>query len=133
MQLRATSTTGAADLSACYKWIPPSGQDAQRVPCPTGPTPGTFDASYSNVKGNEYWVEVVVTANQPVAGVFAYIGDCNRDPADMTYRADWGKWVLGNTRVPTGTKVVFEAYSTQGGSDRSGGYIWPYATPTSGC
>jgi hypothetical protein len=132
VQLRATSTAGGTDLSDCYRWIPPSNTDATKVACPTDPDPDTFDATFTNVKGNEWWAEVVVKANAPVNVVFAYIGSCSTEPADMTFRADWGKWVLGNTRIPPGTKVVFEAHG-EGGSERSGGYIWPDATPTTGC
>lgn len=140
VQLRATSGTGATDLSDCYKWLPPANADATKVTCPgttpppppPPPPPGDFDATFSNVKGNEWWAEVVITANAPVNAVFVYFGDCSAEPADMSYRADWGKWVLGNTRIPAGTKVVFEAHGGSG-SERSGGYVWPNATPTSSC
>jgi hypothetical protein len=83
------------------------------------------------VKGNQYWVEAVITANAPIYGAWVYV-DCQGDPLDMTYNAGWGKWTLGNVNIPGGTKLVIEAYG-EGGADQSIGYIWPNATPTSGC
>lgn len=129
VRLRATATDGQTDLSSCRRWIPPTNQDAQIVDCQS--TQG-FDATFSNVKGNQWWVEAKITANRPIHGVFVYWNDCSQEPADMTYRSDWNKWVLGNTFFETGTKLVFEAYG-EGGSERGGGYIWTQATPTSGC
>jgi hypothetical protein len=132
VQLRATSTVGATDVSDCYRWIPPSGQDAAKVSC-TDPPPPTFDATFSQVKGNEWWVEAVVTANTPVHAVMVIVDcDTSRDPYDMSYRADWGKWTLGGVHIPSGSKVTLWAHG-DGGSEKSGGYIWPSATPTSGC
>lgn len=129
VRLRATAADGQTDLSSCRRWIPPSGQDAAIVDCGSS---GAFDATFTNVKGNEWWVEAVIKANRPIFGVFVYFGDCTNEPADMTFRSDWGKWTLGGTRIPAGTRVVLEAFG-EGGSEFSGGYTWPQATPTSGC
>jgi hypothetical protein len=138
VQLRATSTTGATDLGDCHRWIPASNTDAAKTTCPGAPPPpppppppGAFDATFTNVKGNQYWVEAVITANAPINGAWVYV-DCQGDPLDMTYNARWGKWTLGNVNIPGGTKLVIEAYG-EGGADQSIGYIWPNATPTSGC
>lgn len=129
VQLRATSSAGETDLSSCRQWIPPQGEDAKVVPC-TEPG-GDFMATFSNVGGNEWWQEVVVKSNQEVTGVYFSV-DCGIDSHPMTFRADWGKWV-SSTRVASGSKVVFTAYSGAHPAVSSQGYIWPEATPTSGC
>jgi hypothetical protein len=131
VRLRATATDGQVDLSSCRQWVPPSGQDAALVDCSAS---GGFDATFSHVRGNNWWAEAVITANRPINAVLLYI-DCGadgKDPADMSYRADWGKWVLGDTFIPTGSKVTLFAIG-EGGDETSGGYVWPEGTPTSGC
>ncbi len=129
VRLRATATDGQTDLSSCRRWIPASNQDALIVDCQSSQS---FDATFTNVKGNEWWVEAKVTANRPVHAVLVYWNDCSQEPAAMTYQSDWGKWVLGRTFFETGTKLVFEARG-EAGSERSGGYVWAQATPASGC
>ncbi len=136
VQMRATAADGQTDLSSCRQWIPASNQDASIVQCDTAPPPpppGGLNARFSNVKGNNYWAEAVITANGPVYGVLLMM-DCdpNKEDADMTYRADWGKWTLGGTFIPPGARVTMYAYGEEG-STSSGGYIWPQGTPTSGC
>lgn len=130
VQFRATDTGMLSDLSSCYRWIPPSGggQTAAEVPC----SEPTFRATYSQVRGNEWWAEAVITANQPIDAVFLYLDcDLTHDPADMVYKAEWGKWVLGGVHIPAGSKVTIEANGDR--AAMSGGYIWPQATPTAGC
>lgn len=130
VQFRAADTNGLSALSPCYRWIPPSGggQTAAEVPCS-----GTaFQATYSRVRGNEWWAEAVVAANQPVNAVFLHLDcDFSTDPADMVYKPEWGKWVLGGVHIPAGSKVTLEANGDR--AAMSGGYSWPAATPTSGC
>lgn len=136
VQFRASDTNGLSDLSGCYRWIPPQGnqgETATEVPCASHPPP--LQASWSHVQGNNWWVEGVLTSNEPVYSVFLTI-DCSTttDPADMSYNAAWGKWVLGNTYIPSGAKVTFTANGGNSGTQaNSGGYVWPSATPTSGC
>lgn len=131
VQLRATTTDGRTALSDCYSWIPASNTDAAKMSCPSQPPPSQFQATFSAVKGSDYWMEAVITANQPVQVVFVYFNGCQGQPAQMDYHADWGKWALG-THIPAGTKVVIEAIGNSG-NQFSGGYLWPNATPTSGC
>jgi hypothetical protein len=136
LQMRATATTGQTDLSSCRQWIPPSGQDAAIVACPgtTPPPPPQFDATWSNVKGNEWWVEATVRANAPVRMVLLMI-DCQTqtDPYDMGYRADWGKWVLGGIHIPAGSVVTMTAVGPNGAIDESATYAWPQATVAKDC
>src|SRR5687767_5098 len=81
VQMRATATDAQTDMSSCRQWIPASNTDATLVACgtTTNPQPTTFDASFSGVKGNEYWVEAVIKANREIYGVFVYFGDCTTD------------------------------------------------------
>lgn len=132
VQLRATATTGATDLSSCRQWIPASGQDAAIVSCSSTPQPG--GVTFSGVRGNNWWAEVAIRGTAPINYAVA-VFDCdpNRDPSDMAYHADWGKYALGGTYIPDGTRVTFEASGEFTGTARSQGYIWPSATPTSGC
>src|ERR1041385_1833215 len=132
VQMRATATGGATDLSSCRQWIPASGQDATIVPCP-GTQPPAFDATWTSVKGNEYWLEAVVHANAPVNMVLLML-DCDtaHDPADMVYRADWGKWVIG-IHIPAGSVVTMTAYSGDGRTDTSSTYLWPQGTVARPC
>ena len=140
VQFRATATSGSTDLSDCYRWIPPANTDASKVPCggtttttttsSTTTSPGAaFDATFSGVKGNEWWVQASVSGNQPIQDVAARIG-CSEEWHSLT-KQSYG-WAA-SFHVPPGSKVDFRAISTSGNMDFSGGYIWPQATPTSAC
>lgn len=136
VQLRATSGTGATDLSACYRWIPPSNTDAAQVAC-TGATatstttsssststtglPGAFDASFSVPSSvNEWWVEVAVTANGQVAKVEAQV---NGGSWVLLPKQGWGNWAK-SFHVPAGSQVVFRATDSLGQSDTSATFTW---------
>lgn len=134
VQLRATSTTGATALSSCYQWIPASGQDASQIACgstpPPPPPPSGFDATFTGVKGNDWWVQANVAANQPLDGVDVRV-NCAPSWKPLT-KQSWGGWTA-SFNIPAGSKVDFAARSTSGAADASGGYTWPQATATSGC
>jgi hypothetical protein len=93
------------------------------------PLPSNFDAEFSGVKGNNWWVQVDVWTNEPFAGVDARV-DCGiwRPLA----KQNWGSWAA-SFHVPTGSVVDFRARAFDGATDHSGGYVWPNATPTGGC
>jgi len=129
VRLRATATDGQTDLSSCRQWIPPSGQDAAIVTCP-GTQPPAFDAAFTGVKGNEWWVQVNVAGNQPVASVMVRL-ECRADWQPLT-KQSWGGWAA-SFQIPSGSKVDFQARTASFDSDVSAGYVWPQATPTSGC
>ncbi|MEA3166746.1 MAG: hypothetical protein QOJ26_1620 [Thermoplasmata archaeon] len=95
----------------------------------SAPPPG-FDATFTNVKGNEWWVQANVAANQPLAGVDARVG-CGPTWTPLTLQ-DWGGWAA-SFHVTAGSKVDLRARSTGGAQDVSGGYVWPQATPTAPC
>ncbi|HEX2065918.1 MAG TPA: hypothetical protein VHI93_03815 [Candidatus Thermoplasmatota archaeon] len=128
VRLRATATDGQVDFSACHQWIPPSGKDAAQVPCPG--QPDAFDATFTGVKGNEWWVQVNVGANQPVAGVAVRL-ECSPEWVPLT-KQSWGGWAA-SFHIPAGSRVDFQARTADWRSDVSGAYTWPQATPTGPC
>lgn len=101
---RATSTSGAVDTSA------------SAAPAPA-PSTGSFDASFSDIEAKDWWVEVTVKGNEPIAKVEAsvdggaYIG---------LVKQSWGDYAK-SIRVPAGASVVFRATSTSGATDTSDG------------
>jgi hypothetical protein len=123
VQLRATSTTGATDLSNCFKWIPPQtgGQNAQEIPC----TSSVFDAKFGGVQGNEWWVQTTVTGNQPIAKVQARDSPGPwKDLAAQSWQNGWG----ASFHIPAGENVQLRAQSTGGQWDYSAnGWTWPGA------
>lgn len=128
LQMRATACDGQTDLSSCRQWIPPSGQDAQIVNCP-GTQPPRFDATFSGVKGNNWWVQASVAGNEPIASVVARV-DCAPQWRPLTKQSyGWS----ASFHIPSGAKVDFMATSADGDVDASGGYTWTAATPTTGC
>jgi hypothetical protein len=133
VQFRATSTGSNPILSPCYRWIPTSGQPVQVVSCGTAPPPPppAFDATFTGVKGNAWWVQANVAATGgALAGVDARV-NCGSTWHALTLQS-WGGWAA-SFNVPANSKVDFRARSTGGATDLSGGYIWPNATPTTAC
>lgn len=104
IELRATYSDGRV-ATAKYDW--PTGGSA-------------FDASFSNVKGNRYWVQANVDANQPLAGADVRVNGGTWVP--MT-KQSWGAWAK-SVHVPAGAKVEIRARSTSGASEVSGATYW---------
>jgi hypothetical protein len=131
VQFQVTSTAGDKAVSPCYQWLP--AKPAQTTACTTAPPPPPpgFDATFSGVKGNDWWVQANVAATGgTLAGVDARV-NCGTTWKPLA-KQDWGGWAA-SFNIPAGAKVDFRARSTAGASDLSGGYIWPNATPTSSC
>ncbi len=127
VQLRATSSTGASVLSICYQWIPSSNADARMVACTSTPPPPTgFDATFTNVKGNEWWVQAHVRANSghTIIGVEVRVDGGAWQPLA---KQSWGThdWAL-STHLPEGSRLEFRARSgVDGASELSDGcYRW---------
>lgn len=127
VQMRATATDGQTDLSSCRQWIPPAGQDAAIVPCPTttssstSTTGGAFSVTFTpRSVGNDWWVETGVSANQPVAKVEAKVnsGAWTELPA-----TDWGTYAK-SINAPNGSQVTFRATSTSGAVATSPPVTW---------
>ncbi|HUR24742.1 MAG TPA: hypothetical protein VM327_01860 [Candidatus Thermoplasmatota archaeon] len=137
VDFRARGTSGATDLSGGYTWTaatPTTPCGGSSTTTSTPPPPPAFTASFTNIKGNEWWVETTVAGNQPLAGVDARLG-CSQGAGSwnpLTLRS-WGAWA-GSLHILPGTHVDFRARSTSGATDLSNNaYIWPQATPTDSC
>lgn len=106
VELRATYADGAT-ASARHPW-PPGGAAA------------TFDATFSRVGGNGWWIQTDVAANQPLAHVAVRV---NGGGWIALAKQSWGAWAT-STRLPAGSWVELQATSTTGATDRSGGVAW---------
>lgn len=85
----------------------------------------TFSATFSNARGNDWWIETDVTANQALAGVDARI-DAG---AWLTLtRTSWGSWARSSF-VEDNHLVQFRARNATGAEVLSVRYSWPSATP----
>jgi hypothetical protein len=121
VQFRATSSGGATDTSGCYRWT--SGAPTT---CPSGGSGGgggsSFDATFRNVRGNEWWVETDVSVTGgTLAGVDARVNGGSWIPLE---KRSWGSWAK-SIHAPSGSTVEFRARSTGGATDTSGAYAWP--------
>lgn len=107
---KATSSTGATATSSTYSWL---GQ---------APPSGDFSATFKpGAVGNDWWVEVYVTANQPLAKVEAKV---NSGPWVTLSKQDWGSWAK-SLHAPNGSQVTFRATSTGGSVATSSPVTWP--------
>ena len=123
VQFRAKSSGGDTALSGCYRWT-----SATSVSCDGGSTGGDtgggtsgFDATFSNARGNEWWVEVNVKATESVSAVHARVNGGDWRPLEKT---SWGSWA-DNIHAPSGSTVEFRATGSSGATDTSGTYRWP--------
>ncbi len=91
------------------------------------PPPSDFDAAFQTPGGNEWWVEVDVDANEPLAGV-----DARDDggPWIALEKKSWGAWAK-SFHVEDGSLVEFRATSAEGAVDPSAEYRWPDGTRVS--
>lgn len=97
---------------------PPAGRGT--APPPPPPT-STFDATFYDVKGHEWWVQTKVSANAPIASVHARVdaGSWIALP-----RTSWGAWAK-SLHVPPGSTVDLRATSDSGATDSTGPMLWP--------
>jgi hypothetical protein len=108
-------------MSGQYRW--PSGDSVGEGEEPPPPS-GDFDATFGTSGGNEWWVEVHVDGNEPLATVHA------RDDGGAWIaleKKSWGAWAK-SFHVADGSLVDFRATSTDGDTDISGTYRWPAGT-----
>jgi hypothetical protein len=92
------------------------------VPTPAPVPTGGFTATFANVKGNTWWVQADVTANQPLAKVQARVN--GGAWIDLT-KQSWGANSYAKSfYVAPGAKVEVQAVSTTGATKVSGAYGW---------
>lgn len=127
----ATSPSGAVDKSGCYYWPLASNADCNQS--------GSFDVSFRNVRGNQYWVEADAVVLQGALAKVEYqvrtntAGVCpSFDPNTNSYtcaprpasKTNWGSYAA-SASIPPDSVVKFIGTSTSGETDRSAEYRWP--------
>lgn len=89
-------------------------------------TPAPFSATFTDVKGNGWWVQASVSAPKLLSGVCVTVnGGACQALASQSY--GWAS----SFRVPDGAILVFHARSVDGEISTSPAYRWPTATPVS--
>ncbi len=109
----ATSTGGAKATSEPFTWLGP--------PPPPPPPPGPLNASFA-IPGNvnNWWVEVKVTANNPLAKVEAQVDGGAWIALD---KKPWGNWAK-SFFIETGSDVRFRATDNWGDQVVSETFPW---------
>lgn len=110
---------------------PPVSPPPPPPPIASPPPPG-FNPEFTSVAGNNWWQEVIVNADRPLAGVDVRV-NCGATWSSMTFHPEWGNKWTASKNAPTGSKVDFRARATDGSMAISGGYTWPSASPTTPC
>lgn len=122
---RATSASGATATSGTYTWLAAAATSTTTTTSAgttTTTTATTFKATFTpKSAGNDWWVEVAVTANQPLAKVEARVDYGSWVTLDKT---SWGTWAK-SIYAPHNSKVSFRATSTSGSTVTSGAWQWP--------
>ncbi len=120
VEFRARATGGDSKVSGKYVW--PSGTPvAGGGGGGGGGTDPGFTAAFKNVRGNKWWVETEVTANQALTGVDARVNGGAWFPLQ---KQSWGSWATSKS-VADGSKVEFRALASGGATATSGQYTWP--------
>lgn len=91
------------------------------------PSTGTFTATFTNVKGNEWWIETKVSGSERVTAVSVSLDRGAWKPLTLQW---WGHWAR-SYHAPPGTLVQFQATSASGATALSGCYQWTNAAPVS--
>lgn len=112
---RAT-TRGGVTLESCA-FTHPDGREA----CGARAT-GTFDATFTNPRGNAWWIETGATATG--GSVTQVEASVDGGPWIALQRTTWGSWAR-SAPVPPGASVRFRALSDAGAADLSAAYPWP--------
>ena len=101
---------------------PTAGGGSGEPPPPPPPPPSSgFEATFKNVRGNVWWVEADVFANEWLAGVDARVGS---GPWVPLTKQSWGSWAKSMS-APEGSVVQFRARSLDGDVATSATYTWP--------
>jgi hypothetical protein len=114
-----TSTTSTSTTSTT------SSSTTTSTSSTTTATPG-FTASFSVPSGvNDWWVEVKVTAGEPVAAVDARVNDGSWVPLA---KQSWGNWAKSFYVAP-GSQVTFRATAASGAQAVSQAFQWGSTPP----
>ncbi|MES2153963.1 MAG: hypothetical protein V4510_02415 [bacterium] len=120
VEFLATSSDGAQSQSQPFTWL--DGNLSHGSVPPGSPPPSSFSATFSPSSNiNEWWVEVAVTASDPLAKVEANV---NGGPWTGLDATSWGTWAK-SFHVASGSAVQFRATSTSGDAATSSTYTWP--------
>lgn len=71
---------------------------------------GAFDASFANVKGNEWWIQADINANEPIQKVDARVNGGAWKPLDKKW---WGSYAT-SMHAPGGSNVEIRATGASG-------------------
>ncbi len=113
---RATATDGQVETSETQPWM---GAATTTTTTSTTTAPSDFTAAFTP-KGNEWWVEVKVTGNAPVAKVEAKAGS---GAWTVLPKQSWDAYAK-SFNVPKGTPVTFRATATDGQVETSETQPW---------
>jgi acid phosphatase len=115
LRFTATSSSGATATSGGYSWptaAPVAGSTS---------APSAFAATFSNMRGNAWWVESdVATSGVTLAGVDASINGGAWIPL---FHTSWGSWAK-SIYAPAGSQVRFRADASDGSSVISAPKTW---------
>lgn len=127
VEFLVTDSAGAVSQSAPFTWLDGTLTKGSVTPGdPPPPPPSAFNATFevpSTV--NEWWVEVKVTATDPVAGVEARVNGGAWVALAFT---DWGSWAK-SFYVARGSDVQFRATASFGDQVISPTFTWLGAAP----
>jgi hypothetical protein len=124
VEFQARNDAGDRSLSGCYSW----GEDPSATSCPDDRSSGDdgsgaggdLEASFVNVRGNEWWLETEVDSERSITDV-----EVRLDGGDwlVLEKRDWGSWARSE-HAPEGTLVQFRAHAGDEATARSGCYAW---------
>lgn len=125
VQYRARLADGSL-VESCWYAHPAGGcaSGATSAPAPSAPAPAAsaFAATFTNVRGNSWWVEAEVAANGgTLAAVEARVNGGAWVPLAKT---SWGSWAKSMS-APTGSIVELRARAADGATAQSPTYAWP--------
>ncbi len=121
VEFRATDAEGATNLSAQYGR---GGVVVQPLP-PSPPPSGSLVANFNLVKLQEWWVQVGVQGDRPIAKVEARVN--NGSWIDLP-KQSWGEYAR-SIHVLWGQHIDFRATATDGTTAISGAFIRGGPTP----
>lgn len=117
----ARGTGGGTSTSSSTTGTTTSSSTSTTSSTTTSTSSGNFAAAFSVPAGvNEWWVEVAVSANQPLQKVEA---QANGGAWTALTKQGWGNWAK-SFQVPAGSSVVFRATSTSGAAVDSQAFNW---------